>query len=147
MKHKRLGVQSCSREEKKKMGQLGQKEILSKFPVVHPKTLCAMHFFTFNIFNRPFQMGAWSCITSYYSPLRGSHCHILDTVNPAMGMMLCSSMLAFEKVYRNTAIHNLSINRTERYTHTNNYILKGHIFFDISFANKSETDSNIWFNK
>ena len=27
------------------------------------------------------------------------HCHTLDTVNPAMGMMLCSSMLAFEKVY------------------------------------------------
>ena len=39
---------------------------------------------------------AWSCVTSYFSPLWGSHCH---TVNPAMGMMLCSSMLAFEKVY------------------------------------------------
>ena len=25
--------------------------------------------------------------------------YTLDTVNPAMGMMLCSSMLAFEKVY------------------------------------------------
>ena len=49
--------------------------------------------------NRPFQMRAWSCVTSYYSPLRGSHCHTLHTVNPAMGMMLCSSMLAFEKVY------------------------------------------------
>ena len=52
-------------------------------------------------FNRSFQMRAWSCeyITSYSSPLRGSHCHTLDTVNPAIGMMLCSSMLAFEKVY------------------------------------------------
>ena len=48
---------------------------------------------------RPFQMRAWSCVTSYYSPLRGSHCRTLDTVNPAMGMMLCSFMLAFEKVY------------------------------------------------
>ena len=48
---------------------------------------------------RPFQKRAWSCVTSYYSPLRGSHCHTLDTVNPTMGMMLCSSMLASEKVY------------------------------------------------
>ena len=50
---------------------------------------------------RPFQMQAWSCITSYYSPLRGSHCHMLDTVNPTMvnSMMLYSSMLASEKVY------------------------------------------------
>ena len=48
---------------------------------------------------RPFEMRAWSCVTLYYSPLRGSHCHTLDTVNPAMGMMLCRSMLAFEKVY------------------------------------------------
>ena len=49
---------------------------------------------------RPFQMQVWSSVTSYYSPLQGSHCHTLDTVNSAMGMMLCSSMLAFEKVYR-----------------------------------------------
>ena len=46
-------------------------------------------------------MRAWSCVTSYYSPLHGSHCHTLDTVNPAMGMMLCSSMRTFEKVYYN----------------------------------------------
>ena len=39
----------------------------------------------------------WSCVTSYYSPLRGSPYHTLDTVNPAMGMILCSSMHAFEK--------------------------------------------------
>ena len=54
---------------------------------------------------RPFQMRAWSCVTSYYSPLRRSHCHTLDTVNPAMGMMLCSSMLAFEKVYTIGGLH------------------------------------------
>ena len=53
---------------------------------------------------RPFQKRAWSCVTSYYSPLRGSHCHTLDTVNLAMGMMLCSSMLAFEKVRRTVYI-------------------------------------------
>ena len=41
----------------------------------------------------------------------------------------------------------LSINWTGRYTHTNNYIGRGHILFYISFPNKSETDSNIWFNK
>ena len=59
--------------------------------------------------NRPFQMRAWSCVTSYFSPLRGSHCHMLDTVNPAMGMILCSSMLAFEKVY--AAIQKSQINQ------------------------------------
>ena len=45
-----------------------------------------------------FSNRAWSCVT-YYSPLQGSHYLMLDTVNPAMGMMLCSSMPAFEKVY------------------------------------------------
>ena len=35
----------------------------------------------------------------------------------------------------------LSIDR-KIYTHTNNQIDRGHILFDISFANKSETDSN-----
>ena len=41
---------------------------------------------------RPFQKRAWSCVTSYYSPLLwGSH-HTVDTVNPAVGMILCSSM-------------------------------------------------------
>ena len=53
----------------------------------------------FHYCNRPFQKCAWSCVTSYYSPLRGSNCHTIHTVNPAMGMMSCSSMLAFEKVY------------------------------------------------
>ena len=45
-------------------------------------------------------MQAWSCITSY--PLRGLPYLAYDNVNPAMvnGMMLRSSMLAFEKVYR-----------------------------------------------
>ena len=49
--------------------------------------------------NRPFQMRAWSCITSY--PLRGLPYLVYDKVNPAMvnSMMLRSSMLAFEKVY------------------------------------------------
>ena len=53
--------------------------------------------------NRPFQMWAWSCITSY--PLRGLLYLVYDNVNPAMvnSMMLRSSMLAFEKVY--TLIH------------------------------------------
>ena len=36
------------------------------------------------------------------------------------------------------------INRRGRYTHTNNYIGRGHILFDISFTNKSETDSKIF---
>ena len=31
--------------------------------------------------------------------------------------------------------------------HTNNYLGRDPILFDISFANKSETESNIWFNK
>ena len=35
------------------------------------------------------------------------------------------------------------INRRGRYTHTNNYIYRDHILFDISFANNSETDSNV----
>ena len=44
-------------------------------------------------------MRVWSCITSY--PLRGLPYLAYDNVNPAMvnSMMLCSSMLAFEKVY------------------------------------------------
>ena len=48
--------------------------------------------------NRPFQMRAWSCITSY--PLRGLQYVAYDNVNPAMvsSMMLRSSMHAFEKV-------------------------------------------------
>ena len=50
-------------------------------------------------YNRPFQMRAWSCITSY--PLRGLPYLAYDNVNPAVvnNMMLRSSMLAFEKVY------------------------------------------------
>ena len=49
---------------------------------------------------RPFQMRAWSCITSH--PLRGLPYLAYDNVNPAMvnSMMLRSSVLAFEKVYR-----------------------------------------------
>ena len=31
--------------------------------------------------------------------------------------------------------------------HTNNYISRDHILFDISFENKSETYLNIWYNK
>ena len=54
-----------------------------------------------------FSNRAWSCVISYYSPLRGSHYHTLDTVNPTMGMMLCSSMPAFEKVYCDTYWHYL----------------------------------------
>ena len=48
--------------------------------------------------NRPFQTRAWSCITS--CPLRGLPYLPYDNVNPAIenGMMLRSSMLAFEKV-------------------------------------------------
>ena len=43
-------------------------------------------------FNRPFQMRAWSCITSY--PLRGLSYLAYDNVNPAVvnSMMLHSSM-------------------------------------------------------
>ena len=49
--------------------------------------------------NRPFQMRAWSCITSY--PLWGLLYQAYDNVNLAMvnSMMLRSSMHAFEKVY------------------------------------------------
>ena len=54
-----------------------------------------------NCLYRPFQMQAWSCITSY--PLQGLPYLAYDNVNPAMvnSMMLRSSMLmlAFEKVY------------------------------------------------
>ena len=45
--------------------------------------------------NRPFQKRAWSCVTSYYSPLWGSHYHTLDRVNPYNGYDV---MHAFEKV-------------------------------------------------
>ena len=50
--------------------------------------------------NRPFQMRAWSCITSY--PLRSLPYLAYDNVNPAMviSMMLRSSMPAFEKFYQ-----------------------------------------------
>ena len=37
-----------------------------------------------------------------------------------------------------TALRNYFINRTERYTHTNNYIYVRNIIFDISFTSKSE---------
>ena len=49
--------------------------------------------------NRPFQMRAWSCITSY--PLRSLPYLAYDNVNPAVviSMMLRSFMPAFEKVY------------------------------------------------
>ena len=50
--------------------------------------------------NRPFQMLAWSCITSY--PLRSLSYLVYDNVNPAVviSMMLrSSSMPAFKKVY------------------------------------------------
>ena len=49
---------------------------------------------------RPFQMQAWSCITSY--TLQGLPYLAYDNVNPTMvnSMMLRSSMLAFEKVYK-----------------------------------------------
>ena len=49
---------------------------------------------------RHFQMRAWSCITSY--PFWDFPYLAYDNVNPAMvsSMMLRSSMLAFEKVYR-----------------------------------------------
>ena len=49
--------------------------------------------------NRPFQMRAWSCITSY--PLRGLPYLAYDSVNPAMvnSIMLRSSMHAFIKDY------------------------------------------------
>ena len=42
-------------------------------------------------------------------------------------------------------MHNfLSIEEEDRrYTHTNNSIGRGPILYDISFTNKSETDSNI----
>ena len=54
---------------------------------------------SFSRIYRPFQMRAWSCITSY--PLRGLPYPAYDIVNPAMvnSMMLRSSMHAFEKVY------------------------------------------------
>ena len=56
-------------------------------------------FFSIHLCYRPFQMRAWSCISSY--PLRGLPYLAYDNVNPAMvnSMMLHSSMLAFEKVY------------------------------------------------
>ena len=53
-------------------------------------------------------------VTSYYSPLRGSHYHTLDTVNPAMGMMLCSSMPTFEKVYNMVLISDANILTTKK---------------------------------
>ena len=37
----------------------------------------------------------------------------------------------------------LSIEQEDIHVYTNNYIGRGHALFDISFANKSETDSNI----
>ena len=55
--------------------------------------------------NRPFQMRAWSCITSY--PLWGLPYLAYDSVNPMNSMMLRSSMLAFEKVYCGKIIHML----------------------------------------
>ena len=39
-----------------------------------------------------------------------------------------------------TAMRNVFINRTGRHTHTNNFIGRGHILFDIY---ESEIDSNI----
>ena len=39
----------------------------------------------------------------------------------------------------------LSIEQEDEHTQT--IIGRSHILCDISFANKSETDSNIWFNK
>ena len=54
---------------------------------------------TLGLIYRPFQMRAWSCITSY--PLQGLPYLAYDNVNPAVvnSMMLRSSMLAFEKVF------------------------------------------------
>ena len=50
------------------------------------------------------------------------------------------AIFIFNFINKKTAVYmcNLFFNRTERYTHTNNYIGKGHILFDISFANKSK---------
>ena len=42
------------------------------------------------------------------------------------------------------AIHNPSINKAGGYTHTKIYIDSGHILFHISFANKSETLTQIF---
>ena len=65
---------------------------------LHAKVLCLL-----TLHYRPFQMRAWSCITSY--PLRGLPYLAYDNVKPAMvkSMMLRSSMLAFEKVYYSDA--------------------------------------------
>ena len=59
-------------------------------------------YYTSPLSNRPFQMRALSCITSY--PLRGLPYLAYDKVNHAMvnSMMLRSPMLAFEKVYKIT---------------------------------------------
>ena len=90
--------------------------------------------------NRPFQMRAWSCITSY--PLRGLPDLVYDNVNLAMvnSMMLRSSMLAFEKVYvRMCTIAQVQMkiwvpaNSDSCYTSLFANAIYGEIFFLISF--------------
>ena len=67
---------------------------------------------------------------------------MFPVVHPKTGM--CDAfffILSTEIENRKTAICNLFINRTED-IHT--HILgRGHILFDISFANKSVADSNV----
>ena len=54
---------------------------------------------------------------------------------------MCDAVfLIFTFIDLKTAMHNLFIFRTGRYTHGNNYIGRGHILYDIY---ESEIDSNI----
>ena len=49
----------------------------------------------------------------------------------------------FHFIGRKTAMRIFLINRTEQNTHKNNAVGRGPILYDICFANKSETDSDI----
>ena len=66
---------------------------------------------------------------------------MFHVVHPNSAMHDAVLFLIFSMVNK-TALCDLFINRTGRFTHANNYI-GGHILFDISFTNKSEKDSNI----
>ena len=70
--------------------------------------------------NRPFQMRAWSCITSY--PLRGLPYLAYDNVNPAMvnSMMLHSSMHDLKRSIEGTKIELGGALNTDQCTRCNN---------------------------
>ena len=58
--------------------------------------------------------------------------------------MLC--VFIFNFIKRKTAMHNIFINKTG-HKRTQEWLGRVHILFDISFANKSQSDSNSWYNK